>query len=354
MSKDTQKIKVLMIGPDRSVQGGVSGVVNNLYDTGLDRKITLRYIGTMVDGSKFKKLLKAIQAYIKVSICIKDYDILHVNVAADASYYRKSLFMKLALKHNKKLVIHQHGGDINRFYGNDLKGSKRDEMVRLFNACDKFIVLTKAQYDFFRHIVDKEKLCMLPNTIKIPDYDISTKDYSNRNILFLGRICKDKGINELLEAVNNLKDKYPDLHLTLAGRFEEPEFREKIAADSKHISAPGWITGSDKEELLKSHSIFILPSYFEGMPLSPIESMAYGCATIVTKVGGMQYMLEDQKEGLMIQSKSATAIENALDQVLSNENYRKQLGHAGRILSEKKYNINKTVDDLVSIYSSVI
>ena len=95
-------------------------------------------------------------------MCIHDFDILHVNVAADASYYRKSLFMKLALKRNKKLVIHQHGGDINRFYGNDLKGYKRVEMIRLFNACDKFIVLTKAQYDFFSEIIDTSKICILP------------------------------------------------------------------------------------------------------------------------------------------------------------------------------------------------
>ena len=90
------------------------------------------------------------------------------------------------------------------------------------------------------------------------------------------------------------------------------------------------------------------------MPLSPIEAMAYGCATIVTSVGGMQYMLKDKEEGLLIQRKSTSAIEDALNLVLSNEDYKKKLGHSGRALSEQKYSIANTIDDLTDIYSSVI
>ena len=48
-----------MVGPDRSVHGGISAVVNNLYDAGLDKMVNLTYIGTMKDGSRFRKLLIA-------------------------------------------------------------------------------------------------------------------------------------------------------------------------------------------------------------------------------------------------------------------------------------------------------
>ena len=51
------KIRVLMVGPDRGVHGGISAVVNNYYEAGLDRKVDLKYIGTMREGSKVKKLL---------------------------------------------------------------------------------------------------------------------------------------------------------------------------------------------------------------------------------------------------------------------------------------------------------
>jgi len=62
---NTAKLNILMIGPDRSVHGGISAVVNNLYDAGLDKMVNLTYIGTMKDGSRFRKLLVAIKAYLQ-------------------------------------------------------------------------------------------------------------------------------------------------------------------------------------------------------------------------------------------------------------------------------------------------
>ena len=67
------RIKVLMVGPDRSVHGGISGVVNNYYDAGITEKVDLNYIGTMVEGSKLRKLwqglYKVSEAVTGISDC---------------------------------------------------------------------------------------------------------------------------------------------------------------------------------------------------------------------------------------------------------------------------------------------
>ena len=49
-------MKILMIGPERNVQGGISSVINNYYSSGMNSKVDLKYIGTMIDGNKIKKL----------------------------------------------------------------------------------------------------------------------------------------------------------------------------------------------------------------------------------------------------------------------------------------------------------
>ena len=85
-----------MLGPDRSVHGGISGVVNNYYEGGLDEKVKLRYIGTMVEGSKIRKLWQAVKAYLLFLLVLGGYEIVHVNVASDSSYYRKSVFIRTA------------------------------------------------------------------------------------------------------------------------------------------------------------------------------------------------------------------------------------------------------------------
>ena len=76
-------MKVVMLGADRSVKGGVSAVVNNLYEAGLDQRIDLTYIGTMVDGSTAAKLLKGVQALLKFVTVLPKADIVHLNMAGE-------------------------------------------------------------------------------------------------------------------------------------------------------------------------------------------------------------------------------------------------------------------------------
>lgn len=370
--------KVLMIGPDRTVQGGVSGVVNNYYKVGLDKKVELKYIGTMVDGSKFTKLIKAITSYLAFRSCLKDYDIVHIHMASDASYYRKSFFIKAAVKAKKKIVIHQHGGDVQNFYGK-MTGKKRAKMAALLNKCDAFIVLAPFLYDFFKDIIDNDKLHIIPNSVAAPDFDMDKKDYDNQNILFLGRICKAKGINELVTAAEHLHEKYPDMKLTLGGFFEDEDLKEKCLSHPDYIECPGWIKGSDKDKLLEDSSIFILPSYFEGMPLSPIEAMYFGCANCNSAISGTLQIFdsplmvsgdfsdsdnsgmtqdlitsENAYDSVFFNPKDVVSLESALDLLLGSAELRKKIGTCGRKTVDKKYDLNKIVADVCKIYDEIL
>ena len=71
---ERDRYRVLMIGPDRSVHGGISGVVNNYYEAGLDRQIVLCYIGTMVEGAKWRKLVQAAKAYLQFLVRLPRYE----------------------------------------------------------------------------------------------------------------------------------------------------------------------------------------------------------------------------------------------------------------------------------------
>ena len=135
-------MKVVMLGADRSVKGGVSAVVNNLYEAGLDQRIDLTYIGTMVDGSTAAKLLKGVQALLQFVTVLPKADIVHLNMAADASCYRKLIFMQIALWFHKKVVIHQHGGDFQGFYYKRCSAKRQAYIKKMLNRADLFLVLT--------------------------------------------------------------------------------------------------------------------------------------------------------------------------------------------------------------------
>ena len=345
--------RVLMVGPDRSVQGGISSVVNNYYEVGLDKQIRLKYIGTMVDGSKFQKLIKATLSYMQFAACVRKYDIVHVNMAADASYYRKLYFIKLAKLFHKRLVIHQHGGDVENFFDKNAKGKRRERMYKALNQADKFIVLAPIWKEFFGNILPAEKIVVLPNGITLPEYDLTNKDYTNHDIAFVGRLCKEKGIRELFAAVECLQEKYPNIHLYLGGKWEDEALEEQQKVMQEKVTYLGWLDNAEKRKLLSRCSIFVMPSYFEGQCIAVLEAMAYGCATIATRVGGLQQTFTSGQDGILVAAEETEELINALEHLLENIEEKKQIGFAGRQKVQMQFDIQVLKKRLVDIYQMI-
>ncbi len=346
-----EKLKILMIGPDRSVHGGISGVVNNLYAAGLAEKADLTYIGTMVDGSKLRKLFQAIKAYIRFCMRLPYSDIVHVNMASDVSYYRKSFFIRTAHLFHKKIVIHQHGGDFQTFYHRQLSDKGKRKLEAVFAKADAVIVLTSFWESFFAQIVEKDKIVVLPNGINIPP--ISSRQYGTHKLLFLGRICKEKGIEELLAAAVELSQKYKDIQLYLGGVFEDESLKKLAEQHSEIITLLGWIEGCEKDNYLKCCDIFVLPSYFEGQPVSVLEAMSYGSCVIATQVGGIPQMIEDNESGLLIEPGNQSALKEALMKALDDEKLCERLGASAREKVQKEFSIDQCVEKLLSLYGKV-
>lgn len=344
-------IRVLMIGPDRSVHGGISGVVNNYYEAGLDRKIDLHYIGTMVEGSRLRKLLRAMGAYLKFLCKLPVYDIVHVNVASDNSYRRKAVFIRTAHFFHKKIVIHQHGGDFETFYYKE-RGAKGQRRIReVLKMGDAFLVLAPLWKKFFGQIIGEEGITVLPDAIAIPEK--FSKEYSNHNVLFLGRLCKEKGIGELLSCVPQLVSKIPDFHLYLGGIWEDQELRSLAERDKEHITWLGWISGEEKQSWLKKCRILALPSYFEGQSVSLLEAMAYYCGIVASDTGGIPQMIRQEETGLLVPPKDAEALHEGLLLLLQDDDLCRKFGNAARNKVEKEFGIEENMRKLVGIYEEI-
>ena len=342
------KIKVLMIGPARNVNGGISTVVNNYYKAGLDKRIHLRYIGTMEDGSRLHKLRVAIRALFRFIIQAPKCDLVHINMASDVSLYRKLPFIYLTKLFGKKLVIHQHGGNIKEFYYKECKRKQRDFIRKSLRKADVFLVVSPYLEEIFKDIIDERKLTVLPNAICLPE-DIEEKKPGEK-LIFLGRLCRQKGIEELLEAVSELKGKYPGLELYLAGVWEDLGLKELADRYGDFVHQLGWIGSKEKDSYLRRCNIFVLPTYFEGMPMSLLEGMAYGCTCIASAVGGIPYVLENGTEGILIRPKSKEALKQALVQVLDDSSLQKKFSGAAKKRVTREFEIKKSVDALVKIY----
>ena len=346
------RLNIVMIGADRSVHGGVSAVVNNYYRAGLDKKVNLRYIGTMVDGSKFRKLLRAFSSYLRFLVSLPKMDILHVNMAADASFYRKKIFIDTAALFHKKILIHEHGGDFQSFYYNKNNESGRRLIRKTLNKAQVFVVLSQEWAEFFKPIVNKEKIVILENAVLIPP---TTKtSYDDHNLLFLGRLCKEKGISELLDAVSIVAQKYPDIRLYLGGVWEDNNLKKKAAALKEHVKYLGWIDDKQKEQYMEKCSIFVLPTYFEGQPISLLEAMAKGMTVISAEVGGIPQIVTNNQEGILIPPKDTKALSDSICDLLDDPKAKKLYGTNARARIVQAYNMSQRVNELVAIYKKVL
>lgn len=345
------KIKVLMLGPAREVHGGISGVVNNLYEAGLGEREDIEYIPTMKEGTKIKKLFVAMKAYLLFILKLPQYDIVHVNVASDSSFNRKSIFIRKAYKKHKKIVIHQHGGEWVEYY-RTLSDKSKDYVRKIFNMGDEFLVLSPFYKEFFETTIGIKNIKVFPDTIKIPAE--ASKEYGQNKLLFLGRLCKEKGVVELIDAVKKLHTEFENIELDLGGIWENPELRSKIEGFEDYIHYLGWLDSELKNKALTEHDIFVLPSYFEGQSVSILEAMANSLAVVATDVGGIPMMIEDGVTGVLVQPKDTDSLEIGLRKVLLDSDLARKLGSGARKKAIEEYNIEDTVNALDDIYRGLV
>ncbi len=345
-------MRVLMIGPARCVHGGISGVVNNYYEAGLAQKITLRYIGTMVEGGKLRKLLQAGIAYLQFLLVLWHYDIVHVNMASDNSYRRKSFFIRTAKRFRKKIVIHQHGGDFETFYHKEQDEKGRAQIRRVLSMGDAFLVLAPAWRDFFGELIGRERITVLPDSIAIPE--AFEKDYDNHKVLFLGRLCREKGIGELLLGVPAIARQFPDFHLYLGGIWEDRDLERLAAQEKEHVTWLGWVSGEEKKHWLRQCRILTLPSYFEGQSVSLLEAMAHYCGIVATDTGGIPQMIRQEETGLLVPVKDAAALQEGLLRLLEDEALCRRLGGAAREKVTAEFGIEENMQTLLGIYEKVL
>ncbi len=149
---------------------------------------------------------------------------------------------------------------------------------------------------------------------------------------FVGRIAREKGIVEWLEAYDKIKDKYP-VKLLLVGVFEKEngilseEIIQKIMTDDNILYLGRF---DDVRPYYNMMDIFIFPSYREGFPNAVLEACSMSLPVIATNINGCNEIIIDKLTGLLIPPKSASALENAIITLLSNAELVSQLAKNSR------------------------
>lgn len=346
-------INVLMVGPARTAKGGMTTVVDNYFNHGLSKQVNLKYIETINDHNKISKLIKEMIGFQEYKKCIGNYDVIHIHMASRRSTFRKIRYIKYAKKHQKKVIVHMHGGGFQKFYDEECSFRQKKYIKKNLNLADKIIVLSEEWEKYFANIVEEDKIEIIYNGVKLPqNYN---KNLNNTNILFLGRINEKKGIYDLLKVVKKISKKYPNVCLYVGGTGEVENLSSNIKKLGlrNNVKILGWISSKEKDDILRKCCYFILPSYFEAMPMSILEAMSYKCITVSTSVGSIPKIIQNNINGIIVQPGDVDSIENNLLNLFSNEILRKKISESARKTVEKQYDIEKLLIKLEKLYEKI-
>lgn len=190
--------------------------------------------------------------------------------------------------------------------------------------------------------------------VNLDDYPFTEYPDENEPIrfLFIGRVMREKGVDELFEAARRIKKEYPEVQFDIVGPMED-EYEAVI----KKLEQEGIITyygyQKDVRPFIKKSSCFVLPSWHEGMANTNLECSASGRPVITSNIHGCKEAVEDGVNGYLCKKKDTDTLYKVLKRfVRLPYKERRNMGRAGRMRMEKFFDKRKIVTETISeLYS---
>lgn len=168
--------------------------------------------------------------------------------------------------------------------------------------------------------------------------------------LFLGRLLRDKGIFEYLEACKELKKRYPDVRCLIVGSYDSNPSSLRAGELEPYIEA-GIVEYCGQQEdvrpFIAQCSTLVLPSYHEGTPRSVLEAMSMGRSIITTDAPGCRETVIDEYNGYLVPVGDSSAIAQKMIAIAGNYPANRKLGANSRLLAEEKFDVHKVNDTIL-------
>ena len=284
------------------------------------------------------------------------------------------------LKEVKPAIIHSHSPDL----GFICSFAARLYRIPIVNTChgvtfaDKRYSSVKRMierffltYGLFSAVITVDKTTLpalrnarIKNTVYVPngvDTDFFTpvpKDDKSKIVtfLFVGRLEDQKGLIYLIEAVKTLAPAQENFRVLIVGEGSLRNMLELQVRDNQLENYISFVGKKDKVQLRDYYhqaDVFVLPSLWEGFPLTILEAWASGVAVIATKVNGIPAICTDKKNALLVVQEDAQELSVAMKTLLNDAELVEKLGKEGRNLVSECYSWQKISDETLKLYNSL-
>jgi glycosyltransferase involved in cell wall biosynthesis len=170
-------------------------------------------------------------------------------------------------------------------------------------------------------------------------------------VLTVARLDEQKGHSYLLEAAAQV----PEAQFVLAG---DGPLRASLEAQARALGVEERVKflgyRSDIANLLADCDVFVLPSLYEGLPLSILEAMSAGKPVIATHIGGTDEVVIAGETGLLVPPADSVALATAIRAVLTDRPLAQRLASAGRARVEQEFSAAKMVQQVIAVYEELL
>lgn len=364
ISNSEKKLKVLFVGAfSHTKDGSVGGQLHackTLIRSEIINKVEFVLIDSTMETLPPPKFIR--RAYLALKrilsflfkISTQSIDTAFIFTSSGSSFIEKGFMSVIASVLRVRTVLSPRSG----LLIDDLRKSKimRGYVKFVLRRCDVVLCQSDNWKHFYQELsqLPSSRFSVIKNWLDPEPYlgiPIKREEKSRLNVLFLGWVEKNKGIYDIVTAVNNHQILGSNFKFIICGKGSELENVKDLVSKyalSDVFDFRGWVTGEDKLAILRKSHILILPSHREGLPNSILEAMASGCCVIASSVGAIPNVIEDKKNGILIDKSDVNQLADALLSLNSSQ-IRFNMGKKARETICNHHDINTVWRNVFSV-----
>jgi glycosyltransferase involved in cell wall biosynthesis len=250
-------------------------------------------------------------------------------------------------------IVSLRGGDVPGFRPNDFRlyHTLTGPLIRfIWDEADSIVANSAGLRRLAVKFDNKVKVVVVPNGVSLRDFTDGQRDWVPAQVIIVGRLVFQKGIDLLLRALSGLT--HLDWQLDIVGDGPSRESLEAQVDDyglGERVAFSGWLEKPILREHLAAANLFAYPSRDEGMPNAMLEAMAAGLPIIASHIAGNEELVTEGENGLLVPVEDVESLREALGKLMPDVKTRERFGAASRSIVERTYSWERTTQGYVEI-----
>jgi glycosyltransferase involved in cell wall biosynthesis len=209
-----------------------------------------------------------------------------------------------------------------------------------------------------------DSITVIRNGVDIREFSPSNRDDNIKSffgaekiVLTVGHLAYRKGIDVLIRAAASILQIFPEVKFVIVGTGEDLAFYRRLSeilGVSRSVCFVGRVSSQFLRKLYATADVFVLPSRYEGQPISILEAMASGCPVVLSRISDIDTYITNYETGLLVPPEDTSALASAIIELLTNENLSKRIRERALTYVRDHFDWSSVADRHIKLYEELI